>query len=130
MIIEVLARNTFDKKNQDFGKCESDWKTDSLYTIDFVEKMMKSTRDTLAMTRPEFDSSEFEWSNVYSRLLAGKVVEDIMVFYRVKTEDKKCPLCGSSIKEGLAAISRRDNKTEICNDCGVVEGLKDYAGLR
>ena len=39
-----------------------------------------------------------------------------------KVENKKCPLCGKEIK-GYPAISRKDNKTEICSDCGVLEGL-------
>lgn len=37
-------------------------------------------------------------------------------------ENKKCPLCGKEIK-GYPALSRKDNKTEICSDCGVLEGL-------
>ena len=37
-------------------------------------------------------------------------------------KNKKCPLCGKEIK-GYPALSRKDNKTEICSDCGVMEGL-------
>ena len=36
-----------------------------------------------------------------------------------------CPLCKNEY-EGYPAVSRKDNKTEICNDCGVVEALSDY----
>lgn len=41
---------------------------------------------------------------------------------------KKCPLCG---KEYAAppALSRKDNKTEICPDCGTREAL-EAAGIR
>ena len=39
---------------------------------------------------------------------------------------KKCPKCGEVIK-GYPAISRRDNKTEICSNCGQIEALEDMA---
>jgi predicted RNA-binding Zn-ribbon protein involved in translation (DUF1610 family) len=38
-----------------------------------------------------------------------------------------CPFCGRIIR-GYPAISRRDNKTRICSDCGVREAFVD-AGL-
>ena len=37
----------------------------------------------------------------------------------------KCPRCDKEMKE-YPALSRRDNKTDICGDCGTVEGLEDY----
>ena len=36
-----------------------------------------------------------------------------------------CPICGNTYN-GYPAISRKDNKTEICPDCGVVQALVDY----
>lgn len=36
---------------------------------------------------------------------------------------KKCPKCGKEY-EGYPAISRTDNKTEICPDCGTLEALE------
>ena len=42
-----------------------------------------------------------------------------------KEEKKKCPKCGAIISL-YPAISRRDNKTEICSDCGVIEAMEDY----
>ena len=41
---------------------------------------------------------------------------------------KVCPLCKNEY-EGYPALSRKDNKTEICSDCGVVEALSDYMVL-
>lgn len=47
-------------------------------------------------------------------------------------EDYKCPTCdgyipnNNNIGKYSGAISRRDNKTEICSDCGTREGMKDY----
>jgi hypothetical protein len=42
---------------------------------------------------------------------------------------KKCPLCSNEVGD-YPAISRKDNKTKICSDCGVSEALADYAHYR
>lgn len=39
---------------------------------------------------------------------------------------KICPLCNQEI-HGYPAISRKDNRTEICSRCGVLEALHDFA---
>lgn len=36
-----------------------------------------------------------------------------------------CPICGKEYS-GYPAISRRDNKTEICSDCGTAEAMQDF----
>ena len=38
---------------------------------------------------------------------------------------KKCPFCGRPYF-GIGAISRRDNKTEICSECGTGEAMYDW----
>lgn len=38
-----------------------------------------------------------------------------------------CPKCGKRYSEH-AALSRRDNKTYICPDCGLEEAMEDYFG--
>ena len=40
---------------------------------------------------------------------------------------KICPRCGKEY-DGYPAISRKDNKTEICPDCGIEEAFEDYFG--
>lgn len=37
---------------------------------------------------------------------------------------KICPICHNYIN-GYPALSRKDNKTEICSNCGTLEALKD-----
>ena len=37
----------------------------------------------------------------------------------------KCPRCNKAY-EGFPALSRRDNETEICPDCGQAEALEDW----
>ena len=38
---------------------------------------------------------------------------------------RKCPACGS-VYQDHPAISRRDNHTEICPQCGLREALEDF----
>ena len=40
--------------------------------------------------------------------------------------EKKCPICGRIYKEP-PAISRKDNKTEICSICGMKEAISDWS---
>ncbi len=42
---------------------------------------------------------------------------------------KKCPTCGKEF-ERLLALSRRDNRTMICDRCGMMEALEDYGEYR
>ena len=44
-------------------------------------------------------------------------------------KENKCPRCDKEMKE-YPALSRRDNKTNICSDCGTAEALEDYYGER
>lgn len=37
----------------------------------------------------------------------------------------RCPICGEEI-HGEPAISRIDNRTEICRDCGIMEAFEAY----
>lgn len=38
---------------------------------------------------------------------------------------KICPKCKKEY-EGYPAISRKDNKTEICSECGLLEALECF----
>lgn len=42
---------------------------------------------------------------------------------------RKCPKC-NRLYSDYPAISRRDNKTEICSECGTKEALFDYGMTR
>jgi len=37
-----------------------------------------------------------------------------------------CPRCNAKIEKGMHALSRQDNKTKICSNCGIVEAFKDF----
>ena len=48
---------------------------------------------------------------------------------KIKEEEeiKKCPVCNKEYK-GIGALSRKDNKTEICSECGTNEALAEFFG--
>ena len=60
---------------------------------------------------------------VVSILDEDKDVEDDVPYDN--TTPKKCPICGKTYTD-FPALSRRDNKTYICPDCGVDEAMEDY----
>ena len=43
-----------------------------------------------------------------------------------KKKFKICPICGKAY-EGEPALSRKDNETAICPECGMVEALEAFA---
>lgn len=43
-------------------------------------------------------------------------------------ESFNCPRCHEDFT-GFPALSRTDNKTSICSDCGMQEGLNDFYGI-
>lgn len=44
------------------------------------------------------------------------------------SKNKKCPICKNKIM-GVAALSRKDNKTEICSRCGRIEAIEEFIKL-
>ena len=41
-------------------------------------------------------------------------------------EAELCPKCVTNVLEEVPALSRRDNKTLICSDCGREEAFEDF----
>ena len=44
---------------------------------------------------------------------------------RIAKRDNICPLCSEEII-GYPSLSRRDNKTNICNKCGIIQAFEDF----
>lgn len=38
----------------------------------------------------------------------------------------KCPKCGKMFEEHLHALSRKDNETKICPQCGTEEAMESF----
>lgn len=76
--------------------------------------------------------AEIENSEMLDRRTLGerKVVEsDEEEVPYDNTTEKTCPRCGKKYTQ-FPALSRRDNKTYICPDCGVAEAMEDYLNSR
>ena len=53
----------------------------------------------------------------------GKITSE----YNTRLEvEMKCPKCNKEMYPPRVALSRRDNKTNICPDCGTQEAIADY----
>jgi len=42
----------------------------------------------------------------------------------------KCPRCGKEVESWSVALSRKDNETEICSDCGEKEAMENYEATK
>lgn len=127
MTIEKLSREQYDTHHQDFAQCEGLW---TPIPLDKAQAFVSSTKRTLASTRPDEDASYLDWPHVKEALAAGRVVSLLPLLIRQVTDEPKCPLCGSSIPAGTAAVSRRDNQTTICSSCGLIEAMDEHQGQR
>lgn len=61
-----------------------------------------------------------------------KWVEDMKKEIADLQKKQICPRCGKPMN-GFPALSRKDNKTEICSDCGTEEAMEafnNYYGLK
>jgi predicted RNA-binding Zn-ribbon protein involved in translation (DUF1610 family) len=47
---------------------------------------------------------------------------------KARQKHRKCPKCGKYYV-GYSALSREDNKTGICPNCGVIEAIDSYRFL-
>lgn len=46
---------------------------------------------------------------------------------RMELKAWKCPRCGE-VTTGFPALSRTDNATDVCSQCGVDEAMEQFAG--
>ena len=37
-----------------------------------------------------------------------------------------CPSCWAEMKRPFVSLSRRDNETLVCPECGILEAIEDY----
>ncbi len=51
---------------------------------------------------------------------------EIAVLRMLSIHEKECPACHGPMVHPFVALSRRDNKTEICSDCGIREATGVY----
>lgn len=67
-------------------------------------------------------------SRLFESSLTGKI-SNILVEEENKNKAKFCPRCGNKMS-GYPAVSRYDNETEICSECGTSEAMLNYTGVQ
>ena len=128
--IEKLSLKELKSHFDDYSKCEDKWTLMSEDSIEKLKTIFKSLREVVKQLHPEEYYPIYEEEVFLNRLRLGQTVEDMYNVYRIRTSLEKCPYCGSSIFEGTFAISRRDNKTIICSNCGMKEAIEDFSDTR
>jgi RNA polymerase subunit RPABC4/transcription elongation factor Spt4 len=74
----------------------------------------------------DYDGRIAEYGGIaYDRELTVKEIEDYELIPMFK--ENVCPICKMNdlLEEGANALSRKDNKTEICSECGVAEAMEE-----
>ena len=115
---EYLPAGLLDEAYGDFSACEGKWQR-----INETQYNVFLTAPCCVVRKPEEDV--FREANEY--IDTGKVLSIPIGYIRKATSEKKCPKCGASVF-GIGALSRIDNKTVICSECGTAEALEDYGG--
>ena len=120
---EKLSEDVLNEAHQNYAECEEHWMP---IQEDVVKTCLKVAREVLAL---QGDNPDIMAEAPCMELLeAGRVVHVPFGYIRKYTTMDKCPRCGASIPDGMAALSRYDNKTYICDQCGTAEAMEDYFG--
>lgn len=86
---------------------------------------IKITRDIILQTEDiAHDPDNYTEDKALWAIRVGRTVDTPMLLFRL-AEGTICPVCGVKFQEVVGALSRRDNKTRICSDCGTREALED-----
>lgn len=121
MIIEKLSEITLNENFGDFSKCEDHWEElncdEAIKLLDIAYEVSKKSKEGVR----EFLKQDL----AFDLLKEGVVIRLPGLFIREKNDNPKCPRCGNSYEDGLGALSRRDNETEICSNCGTMEAFED-----
>lgn len=132
--IEFLPIAILKENFDDFSACENKWRMLSeitdIHPLELVKSRFSAMRKIVEENYPDKYYPIYEEKVFINQLLLGKTIEDMMTIYRIHTDEKKCPLCGASILRGSYSISRKDNETLICSDCGLNEALEDLEDYR
>lgn len=125
------VRNNFDLLDSLFDVSGEDKESEVAEMVEYVMPGIISGNVTDSVYDELNSKSKFEESidngiqdlEAISVLDEDKDVEDDVPYDN--TTPKKCPICGKTYTD-FPALSRRDNKTYICPDCGVDEAMEDY----
>lgn len=77
------------------------------------------------VTTPEGDN--WTYDDYDSAARAQYIFGGTIKRYTVEDEFRICPVCGKEYSSP-PALSRKDNTTEICTDCGLKEAFDEFFG--
>jgi predicted RNA-binding Zn-ribbon protein involved in translation (DUF1610 family) len=114
---------------------------ESLLQVEKVKKSEKSQTDDLMFLADDFCkykkrlkiNDEIRLGNyvfkdgsyLYDPLKEAEPIELKLKITENSDKETKCPICGNSLGK-YPAISREDNKTKICSNCGTLEALAAF----
>jgi hypothetical protein len=87
---------------------------------------MRDLRNFVQMTQQFGDE---EWLDCHVPSEKGGMQIAALLSIEIEA-NVNCPYCGDPLdgEAVMFALSRKDNTTRICNDCGTGEALRDFAG--
>lgn len=100
-------------------------------TLENFYKAVEITKNIIEeMKIEDRDSKEYEKKFALGSLKSGRIIDTPCILFKLgESEDtKKCPKCGCFYM-GIGALSRRDNETGICPQCGTEEVLEDMKNV-
>lgn len=124
-----LENTQFDKEQQiEMNKCIDDMYVKSL---ECMKTLILLVNETLPKKQPLVRIKDYEITYLeddieltYKPLPIGKQVTlEIQVIEN--NDEGLCPICNKELGQ-YPAISRKDNKTKICSECGTIEALKAW----
>lgn len=94
-----------------------------------LNERVKDAKDRYCHIGPKPDNGELVWIGLHRRAhkkcLRGNDLSTYQPRLNMPKTRRKSPNCGRYMV-GYPAISRKDNKTEICSTCGLLEALDAY----
>jgi len=122
---ETLATSILKENFHNYEKCEPFWRQ---VPDDVAMTLLATAYQVTVETGEPREYLKREKALAY--LSQGKSLSLPGFMLREHNDLPKCPRCGNSIPKGTAALSRRDNETNVCDDCGTKEALEDYFNSR
>jgi len=99
-----------------------------LTTMDFFLAVVEDTRDCIQATNnTNHDANDYTKERAIWNLATGRTIDTPFLQFRL-AEGEICHYCNAKFIKHMGALSRRDNKTYICADCGTREAIEDFKG--
>jgi len=96
-------------------------------TLENFNSAVEITRDIIIeMNITDRNAEEYEKGYALGLLKSGRIIDTPVMLFKLgeDRDTNKCPKC-DNLYIGMGALSRRDNKTNICPDCGMREAIED-----